>query len=99
MMRTTRKKTLSSLSLSNSFAYCPGCKHWVPAKFMHYDNDGGKRTRVCSACLYEAGLLNEPGFTRRGYNYDPEPGSRAVQTEPIYTWRIVGGVPTRVEVT
>ena len=88
---------MGDLSLTNCFAHCPECKYWVPAKFIHYDDESN--TRVCSACLHEAGLLNQPGFTRRPFNYDPEPGSRRVQRGGGFTWKIINGVPTRVQLT
>ncbi len=63
-----------------SFCYCPQCNYWVPADCMVYDSyrdeDTGLSvlTRACTACLFEAGVVDSPGFQRKEFNHQ-EPGS------------------------
>ena len=58
------------------WSWCPQCERWVPAENMSYDEQEIEITaygdpepkfivnniRVCTACLYDEGLLDEPGF-------------------------------------
>lgn len=51
-----------------SYSLCPMCNRWVPSREMEYDYDEEENilTRVCTHCLWEAGLASRPPFNWEG---------------------------------
>lgn len=75
---------------SYSYAHCPVCGYWVPAKYMHYDHDdrpgGMGLIRICSNCLE-----GEQVFENKPHQYDPNRGRVQCLYCDSYSTESVGG--------
>ena len=60
----------------NRFSHCPQCGVWVPSENLQteLDEETGTVIRVCTACLFDAGLVDDPGFNRSEFVYEPDHG-------------------------
>lgn len=59
---------------NDGYAWCPGCRKWVPAELMNYDyDDENNLVRICTPCL-------EGTSDQNNYVYD----EHHEETECIY---------------